>query len=418
MNILIIGNGGREHAIAWAVRQSPNCTNLYCANGNAGIEQIAECVAINPADPHGDHSEIIQFCTAKQIDFVIIGPEAPLVAGLADALSNAGITVFGPSAQAAMLEGSKAFTKQICTAVNAPTAKSASFNDLAPARAYLQSQGAPIVIKDDGLAAGKGVVVAETMEQALAALDAIFADGKACVLIEEFMAGEEASLFVLCDGKTALPFGSAQDHKRAYDGDKGPNTGGMGAYSPAPVLSPEVLQQAMDEIIHPTLAEMRRRGTPYHGVLYAGLMIADGRARLVEYNVRFGDPECQVLMMRLGGQVLDALYACAVGRLGSVRLDWAAGAALCVVYAAAGYPGDYDVGDEIKGVSRGSDSGDLQVFHAGTRLEDGVLRSAGGRVLGVTAVGADLAEARVRAYGAIEQVDWDGGFYRRDIGSD
>ena len=418
MNILIIGNGGREHAIAWAVRQSPNCTNLYCANGNAGIAQIAECVAINPAD----HAEIIQFCTAKQIDFVIIGPEAPLVAGLADALSNAGITVFGPSAQAAMLEGSKAFTKQICTAVNAPTAKSASFNDLAPARAYLQSQGAPIVIKDDGLAAGKGVVVAETMEQALAALDAIFADGnaegKACVLIEEFMAGEEASLFVLCDGETALPFGSAQDHKRAYDGDKGPNTGGMGAYSPAPVLSPEVLQQAMDEIIHPTLAEMNRRGTPYHGVLYAGLMIADGRARLVEYNVRFGDPECQVLMMRLGGQVLDALYACAVGRLSSVRLDWALGAALCVVYAAAGYPGDYAVGDEIKGVSRVFDDGDLQIFHAGTRLEDGVLRSAGGRVLGVTAVGADLAEARTRAYGAIEQVDWDGGFYRRDIGSD
>ncbi len=415
MNILIIGNGGREHAIAWAVRQSPNCTNLYCANGNAGIAQIAECVAINPTNPHGDHSEIIQFCTAKQIDFVIIGPEAPLVAGLADALSNAGITVFGPSAQAAMLEGSKAFTKQICTAVNAPTAKSASFHDLAPARAYLQSQGAPIVIKDDGLAAGKGVVVAETMEQALAALDAIFADGNACVLIEEFMAGEEASLFVLCDGETALPFGSAQDHKRAYDGDKGPNTGGMGAYSPAPVLSPEVLQQAMDEIIHPTLAEMSRRGTPYHGVLYAGLMIADGRARLVEYNVRFGDPECQVLMMRLGGQVLDALYACAVGRLESVRLDWALGAALCVVYAAAGYPGGYVVGDEIKGVSRVFDSGDLQIFHAGTRLEDGVLRSAGGRVLGVTAVGADLAEARAKAYGAIEQVDWDGGFYRRDI---
>ena len=411
MNILIIGNGGREHAIAWAVRQSPNCTNLYCANGNAGIEQIAECVAINPAS----HAEIIQFCTDKQIDFVIIGPEAPLVAGLADALSNAGITVFGPSAQAAMLEGSKAFTKQICTAVNAPTAKSASFHDFAPARAYLQSQGAPIVIKDDGLAAGKGVVVAETMEQALAALDAIFADKNACVLIEEFMAGEEASLFVLCDGETALPFGSAQDHKRAYDGDKGPNTGGMGAYSPAPVLSPEVLQQAMDEIIHPTLAEMNRRGTPYHGVLYAGLMIADGRARLVEYNVRFGDPECQVLMMRLGGQVLDALYACAVGRLGSVRLDWAAGAALCVVYAAAGYPGDYAVGDEIKGVSRVAEGEDLQIFHAGTRLEDGVLRSAGGRVLGVTAVGADLAEARARAYGAIEQVDWDGGFYRRDI---
>ncbi len=414
MNILIIGNGGREHAIAWAVRQSPNCTKLYCAMGNAGIAQIAQCVAINPVN----HSDIIQFCTAKQIDFVIIGPEAPLVAGLADALSHAGITVFGPSAQAAMLEGSKAFTKQICTAVNAPTAQSASFHDLAPARAYLQSHGAPIVIKDDGLAAGKGVVVAETMEQALAALDAIFADGKACVLIEEFMAGEEASLFVLCDGETALPFGSAQDHKRAYDGDKGPNTGGMGAYSPAPVLSPAVLQQAMDEIIHPTLAEMNRRGTPYHGVLYAGLMIADGRARLVEYNVRFGDPECQVLMMRLGGQVLDALYACAVGRLGSVRLDWAAGAALCVVYAAAGYPGDYDVGDEIKGVSRVSDSEDLQIFHAGTRLEDGVLRSAGGRVLGVTAVGTDLAEARARAYGAIEQVDWDGGFYRRDIGSD
>ncbi len=411
MNILIIGNGGREHAIAWAVRQSPNCTNLYCANGNAGIAQIAECVAIDPAN----HAEIIQFCTAKQIDFVIIGPEAPLVAGLADALSSAGITVFGPSAQAAMLEGSKAFTKQICTAIKAPTAKSASFHDLAPARAYLQSQGAPIVIKDDGLAAGKGVVVAETMEQALAALDAIFADGNACVLIEEFMAGEEASLFVLCDGEMALPFGSAQDHKRAYDGDKGPNTGGMGAYSPAPVLSPDVLQQAMDEIIHPTLAEMSRRGTPYHGVLYAGLMIADGRARLVEYNVRFGDPECQVLMMRLGGQVLDALYACAVGRLGSVRLDWALGAALCVVYAAAGYPGDYDVGDEIKGVSGVFDDGDLQIFHAGTRLEDGVLRSAGGRVLGVTAVGADLAEARAKAYGAIEQVDWDGGFYRRDI---
>ena len=415
MNILIIGNGGREHAIAWAVRQSPNCANLYCAMGNAGIAQIAQCVAIDPAN----HGDIIQFCTAKQIDFVIIGPEAPLVAGLADALSNAGITVFGPSAQAAMLEGSKAFTKQICTAVNAPTAKSASFNDLAPARAYLQSQGAPIVIKDDGLAAGKGVVVAETMEQALAALDAIFADGNACVLIEEFMAGEEASLFVLCDGETALPFGSAQDHKRAYDGDKGPNTGGMGAYSPAPVLSPEVLQQAMDEIIHPTLAEMNRRGTPYHGVLYAGLMIADGRARLVEYNVRFGDPECQVLMMRLGGQVLDALYACAVGRLDSVRLDWALGAALCVVYAANGYPGDYDVGDEIKGISRVFDDGDLQIFHAGTRWDDRgddrVLRSAGGRVLGVTAVGADLAEARAKAYSAIEQVDWDGGFYRRDI---
>ncbi|MEL7463097.1 MAG: phosphoribosylamine--glycine ligase [Pseudomonadota bacterium] len=416
MDILILGGGGREHALAWAVAQSPDCDRLICAPGNAGIAALAECVDL----PIEDGAAVATFALSEGIDFVLVGPEAPLAAGVADALRDAGVAVFGPSKEAARLEASKGFTKEICDAASAPTAGYARFSEADPAKRHVRAKGAPIVIKADGLAAGKGVIIAETVEEAEAAIDDMlggaFGAAGAEVVIEEFMTGEEASLFVICDGKTAMPLASAQDHKRAYDGDKGPNTGGMGAYSPAPVMTAEVEARAMAEIVEPTLAEMARRGTPYTGVLYAGLMIEDGAPRLVEYNVRFGDPECQVLMMRLEADLLPVLKAAADGRLSETSLTWRPEPALTVVLAAKGYPGAYEKGEEIHGLPEAAVDPDVEIFHAGTRATGDRVLSNGGRVLNVTARGATLESARAKAYAAIDRIDWPGGFHRRDIG--
>ena len=416
MNILILGGGGREHALAWAIAQNPKCDQLFCAPGNAGIAQVAQCVNLNPED--GD--AVVSFCSDESISFVVVGPEAPLAAGIADALRAAGVLTFGPSKAAAELEASKSFTKEICDACGAPTAAYGHFTDVDAAKAYVREQGAPIVIKADGLAAGKGVVVAMELTEALDAIDDMFGGtfgaAGAEVVIEEFMEGEEASFFVLSDGENILPIGTAQDHKRAFEGDEGPNTGGMGAYSPAPVMTDEVTQKALDEIIKPTIKEMAKRGTPYQGVLFAGFMIKDGQPRLVEYNVRFGDPECQTLMLRLGAQVLDALLACASGQLAEARVNWADDHALTVVYAANGYPGAYEKGQVIGGLEGLNEGSKLHVFHAGTASNDGDILSNGGRVLAITARGDTLAEAHKQAYDAIAKIDWDGGFYRKDIG--
>ena len=416
MDILILGGGGREHALAWAVAKSPECDRLVCAPGNAGIADVAECVSLNIEDG----AAVATFALTEGIEFVIVGPEAPLAAGVADALRDAGVKVFGPSREAARLEASKAFTKEICDAAKAPTAAYARFTEAEPAKAYVREQGAPIVIKADGLAAGKGVIIAETVKDAEDAIDDMlggaFGAAGAEVVIEEFMTGEEASFFVICDGKTALPLATAQDHKRAYDGDEGPNTGGMGAYSPAPVMTAAVEARALAEIVEPTLAEMARRGAPYTGVLYAGLMIEDGVPRLVEYNVRFGDPECQVLMMRLGSDILPALVAAAEGRLAEATLDWSPDPAMTVVVAAKGYPGSYAKGEEIGGLDAAGAVEGVEVFHAGTQAAGDKVLSNGGRVLNVTARGATLAEARERAYEAVGKLDWPGGFCRRDIG--
>lgn len=416
MNILILGGGGREHSLAWAVKQNPKCDRLIVAPGNAGIAQIAECADLNIED--GD--TVAGFCAENAIDFVIIGPEAPLAAGVSDVLRANGFSVFGCSQDAAQLESSKSFTKAICDACQAPTAGYAHFTDASLAKAYVTEHGAPIVIKADGLAAGKGVVVAMDVSTAHAAINDMlggqFGAAGAEVVIEEFMEGEEASYFILSDGETILPIGTAQDHKRAFDGDEGPNTGGMGAYSPAPVLTDTVAQKALDEIIRPTVAEMAKRGTPFQGVLYAGLMIKDGQPRLVEYNVRFGDPECQVLMMRLGGQILDLLKGCAEGRLAEVRPNWADDHAMTIVMAAQGYPGSYEKGSVIKGLDTLAETSSEMAFHAGTRESDGLITAAGGRVLNVTARGATLAEAHAKAYAMIKTIDWPEGFYRTDIG--
>ncbi len=416
MNILILGSGGREHSLAWAVKQNPKCGRLIVAPGNAGIAWIAECADIDIMDS----AAVVSFAEANAMDFVIVGPEAPLAAGVADRLREAGILTFGPSEAASLLEASKSFTKEICDAASAPTAGYAHFTDADSAKAYLREAGTPIVIKADGLAAGKGVIIAESEDEALSAIDDMFGGAfggaGAEVVIEEFMEGEEASLFVLCDGENVLSIGTAQDHKRVGEGDTGPNTGGMGAYSPAPVLSSEIETRAMDEIIRPTMAEMARRGTAFQGVLYAGLMIKDGQPRLVEYNVRFGDPECQVLMMRLGAQALDLMHACAEGRLGEMSVTWAEDHALTVVIAAKGYPGDYEKGSVIKGIEDAPEDSFHQIFHAGTARRDGAIIANGGRVLNVTARGASLIEARDRAYGLADAIDWPGGFFRRDIG--
>lgn len=416
MNILILGGGGREHALAWAIRQNPKCDRLIVAPGNAGIAAIARCADLAITDG----AAVVAFCEEHAIDLVVIGPEAPLAAGVADALRAAGVLAFGPSKAAAMLEASKAFTKEICDACGAPTAAWGRFTDAETARAYVAEKGAPIVVKADGLAAGKGVTVAMTVTEAVeainAAFDGAFGAAGAEVVIEEFMTGEEASFFVLVDAKTALPIGTAQDHKRVGEGDTGPNTGGMGAYSPAPVLTDAIQREVMATIIRPTVAEMAARGTPFQGVLYAGLMIDNGRARLVEYNVRFGDPECQVLMMRLGAQALDLILACAEGRLADTDVTWADDHALTVVLAANGYPGDYTKGSQINGLPSVPESSHEMLFHAGTANRDGATVASGGRVLNATGRGATLAEARDRAYALAEAVDWPEGFYRRDIG--
>ena len=416
MNILILGGGGREHSLAWAVKQNPKCDRLIVAPGNAGIAAIAECADLDILD--GD--TVAVFAAENAVDFVIVGPEAPLAAGVANRLRDAGIAVFGPSAAAARLESSKSFTKAICDAVQAPTAAYARFTHATAAKAYVRAQGAPIVIKADGLAAGKGVIVAMELSEALDAIDDMFGGefgaAGAEVVVEEFMEGEEASYFLLVDGETVLPIGTAQDHKRVGEGDTGPNTGGMGAYSPAPVLTDEIAQKALDQIIRPTMAEMARQGMPYQGVLYAGLMIKDGQPRLVEYNVRFGDPECQVLMMRLGAQALDLMLATAEGRLDDACAQWADDHAITVVMAANGYPGDYEKHSIINGLDDLPEDSMNMVFHAGAAEKDGQIVATGGRVLNVTARGSSLQEARDRAYAMIDQIDWPGGFCRRDIG--
>ena len=367
-----------------------------------------------------DGGTVANFVEEEAIDFVIIGPEAPLAAGVADRLRDAGVLVFGPSQAAAQLEASKAFTKQICDAAGAPTAAYGHFTDADAAKAYVTTQGAPIVVKADGLAAGKGVIIAETVQQAHDAIDDMFGGAfggaGAEVVIEEFMDGEEASFFVLCDGTDVLPIGTAQDHKRVGDGDTGPNTGGMGAYSPAPVLSDTIAERALAEIIRPTMAEMAARGMPYQGVLYAGLMIKDGAPRLVEYNVRFGDPECQVLMMRLGAQALDLMHAAAEGRLSTAQVNWADDHAVTVVMAANGYPGDYAKGAVIGGLDSLPETSSQMVFHAGTTATNGAITASGGRVLSVTARGTTLQDAATRAYEMVDAIDFPAGFCRRDIG--
>ena len=416
MNVLLIGSGGREHALAWKLSASPLLTKLYCAPGNGGIAEAAECIPLAVAD----HTAVIRFCTDNAIDLVIVGPEAPLVAGLVDDLTTAGIKCFGPTQAAAQLEGSKGFTKDLCAEFNIPTAAYGRFTDAARAKDYTAQQKLPVVIKADGLAAGKGVTIAETHTEADAAIDACFAGafGKAGseVVVEEFLDGEEASFFAMCDGKTALALATAQDHKRVGDGDTGPNTGGMGAYSPAPVITPAVSTRIMDEIIRPTVDAMAKRGAPFHGVLFAGLMITADGPKLIEYNVRFGDPETQVLMLRLKSDLLPALLACADGVLDRFDLRWSDEAALTVVMAANGYPGPPEVGSEIKGLDAAGAVEGVEIFHAGTRREGNRLLAHGGRVLNVSALGATVAEAQARAYGAAARIDWPGGFYRRDIG--
>ena len=416
MNILILGSGGREHSLAWAVHQNPKCDRLIVAPGNAGIANVAECADLDI----NDGTAVVAFVAEQAVDFVIIGPEAPLAAGVGDDLRAAGILTFGPSAEAARLESSKAFTKEICDAASAPTAAYARFTNADEAKAYVNREGAPIVIKADGLAAGKGVVVAMELSEAEAAIDDMlggaFGEAGAEVVIEEFMEGEEASFFLLCDGKTVLPIGTAQDHKRAYDGDEGPNTGGMGAYSPAPVLTDAIAERSLREIIQPTIDEMAKRGTPYQGVLYAGFMIKDGQARLVEYNARFGDPECQVLMLRLGAQALDLMQACAEERLDDIQVNCANDHAITVVMAADGYPHAYEKGSVISGLNNIQDDSFNAVFHAGTKSDGGTIVSNGGRVLNVTARGDTLSEARDRAYAMVDQIDWPEGFNRTDIG--
>ncbi len=416
MHILILGGGGREHALAWKIAQSPRVSRLSAAPGSDAMASLAACISIDILDGNA----VTDWARREGVGLVVIGPEAPLEAGVSDTLRAANIPVFGPSREAAALETSKTFTKQVCDACAVPTAAWARFDEPAGARAHIEATGAPIVVKADGLAAGKGVVVASTVEEACSAVDAMFAGSLgtagASVVVEEFMPGEEASLFVLTDGSSVLALASAQDHKRAYDGDEGPNTGGMGAYSPAPVMTPEVEQRVMDEIIRPTISEMARRGTPYSGVLYAGLMIADGEPRLVEYNARFGDPECQALMLRLKSDLVPALLATAAGELATISLDWHDQPALTVVMATKGYPGAYQKGSLIRGIGAAEAVEGVTVFHAGTRAGPSGLEAHGGRVLNVSATGEDLAMARARAYSAVDQIDWPAGFVRRDIG--
>jgi len=416
MNILLLGSGGREHALAWKMAASPLTDRLVCAPGNAGIAREAECVALDLAD----HAAVIGFCRANAIDFVVVGPEGPLCAGIVDDLETAGIKAFGPSRVAAQLEGSKGFTKDLCRSNRIPTAAYERFRAAEPAKAYVRARGAPIVIKADGLAAGKGVIAAQNLAEAEAAIDMMLGgglgDAGAEVVVEEFLDGEEASFFALCDGDTAIPLASAQDHKRAFDGDTGPNTGGMGAYSPAPIVDAAMSARVMGEIVLPTLAAMKARGTPFKGVLYAGLMITAEGPKLIEYNVRFGDPECQVLMLRLMSDLVPALLASRDGVLKSLDLRWYREAALTVVMAARGYPGSYAKGSVIDGLDDAAAVAGVEIFHAGTKTEGGRILANGGRVLNVSARGGTVREARARAYEAISRIRWPEGFYRHDIG--
>jgi phosphoribosylamine---glycine ligase len=414
MNILLIGSGGREHALAWAISASPLCDKLFCAPGNPGIDQVARVVDLKIAD----HAAVIAFCKAEAIGLVVVGPEAPLVAGLSDDLRAAEIKVFGPSKFAAQLEGSKGFTKDICAKHGIPTAAYGRFSDRDKALAYLETHGAPIVIKADGLAAGKGVTVAMTMAEARAAVADIFSGkfgGAECV-IEEFLEGEEASFFVLTDGMNALPLTTAQDHKRVGDGDTGPNTGGMGAYSPAPCMTPALCDQALERIVKPTIRALADLGHPYVGVLYAGLILTRDGPKLIEYNARFGDPECQVLMMRLKDDLVALLLACCDGTLDRMSVRWYDEAALTIVLCAKGYPGEVVKGSAIRGLEGAASLEGVEIFHAGTALKNGELVANGGRVLNVTAIGKTVQEAQARAYAAVDRIDWPEGFCRRDIG--
>ena len=414
MRVLLIGSGGREHALAWKLAQSPLMTEFYAAPGNPGIAEHATLAALDV----DDHDAVVAFCKEKSIDFVVVGPEAPLVAGIADVLRAADITVFGPSAAAAQLEGSKGFTKDICARYDIPTGAYQRFNNGPKAKAYVRAQGAPIVVKADGLAAGKGVTVAITVDEALAAIDdcfeGAFGEAGAEVVIEAYLDGEEASFFCLCDGKHALALATAQDHKRVGDGDTGPNTGGMGAYSPAPVMTPDMVERTMKEIIEPTMRGMAESGHPFSGVFFAGLMITAKGPELIEYNVRFGDPECQVLMMRLKSDLLPLLYACANGTLDQITAEWRDDPALTVVMASQGYPGSYAKNTPIASLPIGGEG--EKVFHAGTGLKDGALVATGGRVLNITATGKTVGQAKERAYALAGKVKWDNGFYRNDIG--
>ena len=416
MKVLLIGSGGREHALAWKLAQSPRLTQLYAAPGNPGIAEHAEIIAVDVAD----HAAVVAACRARDIGFVVVGPEGPLVAGLADDLLAAGIPVFGPSKAAAQLEGSKAFTKALCDDAGIPTAKWGRFSDATSAIAYVRAQDAPIVVKADGLAAGKGVTVAATEAEAIAEIEACFAGtlgaAGAVVVVEEFLEGEEASFFALSDGEAVVPLATAQDHKRAFDGDTGPNTGGMGAYSPAPAMTPDLVETTLAQIVRPTIAAMRVRGMPFRGVLYAGLILTSSGPKLIEYNVRFGDPETQALILRLDGDLLELMLATAEGRLAGMTPNWSSDAALTVVMAAKGYPGPYAKGSPIDGIDRANALPGVKVFHAGTAAQGGRLVSAGGRVLNVTARGATIAEAQARAYAGVVAIDWPGGFFRRDIG--
>ena len=414
MKVLLIGSGGREHALAWKLAQSPLLTELFAAPGNPGIAAHATLVSLDVED----NDAVLSFCRDNGIEFVVVGPEAPLVAGLADTLRAGGIAVFGPSAAAAQLEGSKGFTKDLCAKYDIPTGAYQRFNNAPKAKAYVRAEGAPIVIQADGLAAGKGVTVAMTVEEALAAIDdcfeGAFGAAGAEVVVEAFLDGEEASFFCLCDGKNALALATAQDHKRVGDGDTGPNTGGMGAYSPAPVMTPAMVERTMKEIIEPTMRGMAESGHPFSGVFFAGLMITAKGPELIEYNVRFGDPECQVLMMRLKSDLLPLLYATATGTLDQVKAEWSDDVALTVVMASKGYPGAYEKNTPIAALPEAQDG--AKVFHAGTALKDGALVATGGRVLNVTASGKTVGEAQSRAYAMVDAVRWDNGFCRRDIG--
>jgi len=418
MRILVVGGGGREHALCWKIAASPLCDRLYCAPGNAGIAAEAECVSVAADNIAG----LTDFATANQIDFVVVGPENALVAGLVDRLADAGIKAFGPTRAAAVLEGSKGFVKDLCAKYEIPSAEYGRFVDPGSAKSFAREAGAPIVIKADGLAAGKGVTVAMTTAEAEAAIEAImveraYGDAGASIVVEEFLEGEEASFFALVDGENVLPLASAQDHKRVGEGEIGPNTGGMGAYSPAPILTPALEAQVLEEIVRPTVRAMSAEGHPFQGVLYAGLMITGEGPMLLEYNVRFGDPECQVLCARMKSDLLPALLASADGELATMDMRWRDEVALTVVMAAKGYPGSYAKGSEIRGLETAAAVDGVRVFHAGTSAgPEGAVLANGGRVLNVTASAPTIEEARRRAYAAIEQIDWPDGFYRRDIG--
>ena len=416
MNILVVGSGGREHALCWALAASSLSDRLFCAPGNGGIAEVASCVDIDAMDAPG----LVGFCRSEQIEFVVVGPEAPLVAGLVDELEEAGIKAFGPSAKAALLEGSKGFAKDLCAKYGIPTGAYRRFREAEPAKAHIAEHGAPIVVKADGLAAGKGVTVAGTEDEAIAAVEESFAGsfGEAGreIVVEECLVGEEASFLALVDGTTALPLASAQDHKAVGEGDVGPNTGGMGAYSPAPVIDEAMHREIMDRVIEPAVRGMAAEGRAYKGVLYAGLMITDEGPKLLEFNVRFGDPECQVMVPRLASDLLPALLATRDGVLSRFDLRWRPECALCVVMAAKGYPGAYETGGVIDNLGAAGELPGVTIFHAGTVRDGAKVKAAGGRVLGVTALGPGVAEAQRRAYEAVDVIDWGGGFCRRDIG--